>query len=137
MTARNPTRQAIWNKTGGRCAYCGLALAPDTQEYVTRVDGYQSFMEVDHVRPRRLGGADFFENMVPACQACNGTKGGKTLEEFRHLMAARKDGRPKITQEWREWLTRYGFEFPPLPTIEFWFEAQGIIVPDDRARATQ
>jgi 5-methylcytosine-specific restriction endonuclease McrA len=123
-----PTRQAVWNKTGGHCAYCGLALAPDTQQSVTRLYGYQSFMEVDHVHPRKLGGIDAFENYVPSCTACNTSKGGKTLEEFRHYMAAREEGRPKITQEWRDWLTKHGFEFPPLPTKEFWFEAQGIPV---------
>lgn len=36
----------------------------------------------DHLVPRSRGGAKISNNIVPACQACNGMKGASTKEEF-------------------------------------------------------
>lgn len=47
-------RQAIYNLTGGNCAYCGQELA------------FRD-MQVDHVVPLCHGGADEPFNMFPAC----------------------------------------------------------------------
>lgn len=48
--------------TSGPCVYCG---APPTH--------------VDHVRPLAHGGHEAEYNLVPACQRCNQSKGGKLL----------------------------------------------------------
>ena len=63
-------RQAIYNLTGGRCAYCGQELA------------FRD-MQVDHVVPLHLGGADEAFNMFPACRSCNHYKHTLTVEQFR------------------------------------------------------
>ena len=57
-------------KTLGRCAYCGQMLSLDT-------------MQVDHVIPIALGGADILPNMLAACVGCNKAKGALTVERFR------------------------------------------------------
>lgn len=51
---------------GGRCAYCGTSgpLVPD------------------HVVPLSRGGPRSPENVVPACLACNASKGARTLVEW-------------------------------------------------------
>lgn len=48
------------------CEYCG------SEENIT----------VDHVVPISKGGAHSIENIVPACQPCNSSKGAKPLEEW-------------------------------------------------------
>lgn len=114
------TRQAVWNKTGGHCYYCGLALTPDE---VDTIEGrYNSWMDADHLLPKAKGGLDTLENMVPACKACNCAKGLKTLEEYRQYVAIKKSGRPNLTRDIVDWLDAVGFQFPALPVHRFWFE---------------
>src|SRR5262249_13625207 len=56
----------VWQKTGGRCFYCGEpAEVPD------------------HVLAVSHGGADTVRNMVPACDSCNSRKGDRTVHWFR------------------------------------------------------
>lgn len=50
-----------------KCAYCGNHDTPMTQE---------------HVIPVINGGGYVVENIIPACQSCNSSKGGKSLEEW-------------------------------------------------------
>ena len=51
-------RLQVFNKYGGYCAYCGKKI-----EYKD--------MQVDHMVPLRLGGADDVKNYMPACRSCN------------------------------------------------------------------
>lgn len=37
---------------------------------------------IDHVVPLNLGGYDIFENIVPACKECNGSKHGMSIEQW-------------------------------------------------------
>lgn len=62
-------RRRIFNKTGGRCFYCGGLL------------GFDSF-HVDHFIPKKLRGKGG-DNLVPSCPDCNIMKCDKTIEEFR------------------------------------------------------
>lgn len=49
-------RMKVYQKCGGRCAYCGCEI-----EYKD--------MQIDHVKPLRIGGADEINNMLPACRS--------------------------------------------------------------------
>ena len=51
----------------GRCAYCGVSPNVLTQ---------------DHVVPVNRGGAHSIDNIVPACQPCNSSKGDKLFDEW-------------------------------------------------------
>jgi len=51
-------RRAVYDKMGGRCAYCGEQL------------NYED-MQVDHVVALRSKGEDDLANMLPACRSCN------------------------------------------------------------------
>lgn len=126
----NPTRQAVWDKSGGHCFYCGLKLTPDTQG---TIEGpYQSWMDVDHLTPKAQGGLNSIENMVPSCKACNSSKGHKKLEEYRHYVAIKRSGRPPMSVEMVNWLNENGFQFPALPIIKFWFEEQNLPLEESR-----
>lgn len=48
---------------GPGCAYCGAVGVA---------------IVLDHAVPRCLGGANDETNLVPACETCNGAKGGRT-----------------------------------------------------------
>lgn len=56
------------------CCYCGSRAA-----------------HLDHVHPLSRGGEDVESNIVPACAACNLSKGAKTLAEW---VASWKDPTP-------------------------------------------
>jgi len=72
-------RRAVWDLTGGRCAYCDAALKPDG------CDG-GSFV-VEHVVPVSSGGPDNLANYVPACGGCNtGKSNGHVLDFIRKRM---------------------------------------------------
>lgn len=64
-------RASVWDKSGGRCWYCGRQTNP-----------FRDF-HVDHAIPVVSGGSNDLDNLVPSCQPCNGAKGSLSLEEFR------------------------------------------------------
>lgn len=75
------TREAVYNKYDGHCAYCGKELAPK---------GWQ----LDHLIPyqrERFGRytedqIECFENYMPACRRCNLYKRAHSLEVFRRYI---------------------------------------------------
>lgn len=79
MAINKKIREAVYQKYGGRCAYCGRAIA------------YKD-MQVDHFRPLRVwneadGAADDISNLMPACRMCNHYKRANSLEVFRRYIA--------------------------------------------------
>lgn len=65
------TRMKIYNKCGGRCAYCGRHI--DYKE-----------MQVDHVvSVYWRNGTNEIENLLPACRMCNFYKSTFTIDGFR------------------------------------------------------
>lgn len=70
-------RLQVYNKYGGRCAYCGREI-----EYKD--------MQVDHIVPQRLcidkKVADQIENLNPSCRKCNHYKRARCIERYRELI---------------------------------------------------
>lgn len=100
-------RRAVYEKYGGRCAYCGKQI-----EY--------SEMQVDHLKPVRLGGVDTYENYMPTCRSCNHYKRANSLESWREMLE-------KIPEKLeKEYIYRVGLRFglvePKLKKIVFYFE---------------
>lgn len=62
---QNKLRSFIFNRSNGKCVYCG-AQATD----------------IDHVIPRANGGTNSTYNLVASCRACNEKKSNLTLKEF-------------------------------------------------------
>lgn len=62
------TRRSVMARDHYTCQYCG-AQPP------------RKNMTVDHILPRSRGGRTIWENVVAACQHCNGRKGSRTPEE--------------------------------------------------------
>ena len=71
-------RQAVYDKFNGHCAYCGKQI-----EYKD--------MQVDHITPKRRGGADDLSNYNPSCRRCNHYKRATSIERFRELLMTLHD----------------------------------------------
>lgn len=71
MAISKTKRRKVYDKYGGRCAYCGRKVA-------------YGDMQVDHIHPRSMGGDDGIDNLNPACRMCNERKGAMALDQFRN-----------------------------------------------------
>jgi len=103
-------RREVMAKFGGRCAYCGRSRAHT----------------VDHVRPLARGGAEWPDNLVPACSGCNNAKANMTLEEFREVLFRSRFNimpykKTAVSEAGRRWL-KVARRFAEGPTVVFWFE---------------
>lgn len=66
-------RVKVLFKYNCRCAYCGKKLALNS-------------MQVDHRYPKRFGGTDAFDNLMPSCRRCNHYKRANSIEVYRNLI---------------------------------------------------
>lgn len=102
-------RRIVYDKLGGRCAYCGCDLA------------YED-MQVDHFLPIRGGEErDKLDNMLPACRNCNHYKRGNTLEGWRHMLEATPETLARDCYTYRQ-AVRFGTVTPTPHKIIFYFE---------------
>jgi ATP adenylyltransferase len=72
-------RYEVLRRAGGRCELCG-------------VPHDERALEVDHIVPRKHGGADDVSNFQALCWKCNANKGARDSTDFRqyrHLHAQR------------------------------------------------
>lgn len=63
-------RAAVWDRSGGTCAYCGKQLHP-----------FRDFT-IDHMVPLALGGSNALDNLTAACRPCNASKSVRSVETF-------------------------------------------------------
>ena len=61
-------RQAVLTRDNHRCRACGFS------DDLT--------MEIDHVKPRSLGGSDDLDNLQALCSFCNNTKGNTEIDSL-------------------------------------------------------
>lgn len=111
-------RKKVYEKYGGRCAYCGCKL-----EYKN--------MQVDHIdavyRAKYEGRQvdNSIDNYMPACRQCNFYKGTSTIEEFRRKIVHLEEtvfNRFTVRLalkygilRFRRWGQTFYFEYPPIP----------------------
>lgn len=110
---------AVWQKTLGKCWYCGCEL----KTYEVRDQWHQDVRDrysIDHLTPKGQGGSGAIDNLVPCCRSCNSAKGGKSVEEYREFLQWKGIGRFKLSQIL--WLHSYGIELPEPTQIVFYFE---------------
>lgn len=100
------SRKKLYNKYGGRCAYCGIPLPRhgwhrDHKEPIIRYKGvrYSFSGRNGCVNPKNHNA----DNLVAACSGCNMDKGNMDLETWRGSL------------RWIGWQNG----------IIFWFEKQG------------
>lgn len=101
-------RKAVYQKYGGRCAYCGCEL-----EYKE--------MQVDHIYSvYRFNGEDEIENYMPACRMCNFYKSTFTPNEFRDRLQTMTE---RLDRDFIYRLAKkYGIVVEHKEPIRFYFE---------------
>lgn len=102
------TRELIYKKYNGHCAYCGCKL-----EYKD--------MQVDHVYPKYLGGQDNIDNLVPSCRQCNFYKSTNTIEQFRNNIETTLKRNLEKNFNYRM-LKKYGIVKEEPKKVIFYFE---------------
>lgn len=106
----NSIRIQVFNKTQGKCWYCGKNTVFGNQKNKSGNDVFC----VEHID--NYGGNDI-ENLVPSCFLCNKKKRNRTLEEFRLWLSA-----PEFSDEQVLYLHNHGIEIPSPNLITFYFE---------------
>ena len=115
MSFSKSVRQAVYEKYGGRCAYCGRKIE-------------HKDMQVDHFLPLRAwciedAGTDDISNLMPSCRMCNHYKRANSLEIFRRYIQ-------EIPRKLRQnYIYKVGVVYGNLieneKPIEFFFEKEG------------
>lgn len=114
-------RISVYDKCGGRCAYCGISITLKQ-------------MQVDHIKPlyRNDGvktlevwgverGTDNEENLLPSCARCNRWKSTYSLEMFRNIVQKSIERLERDTPNFR--LARdYGLLEVTNKEVIFYFE---------------
>ncbi len=81
----NQRVRRIWEKTGGRCHFCGDPVKLSRRGYSRA--GSDGSWEIDHVTQRAKGGQSGVENYLPACTRCNRLRWHRTGAQLRQVLA--------------------------------------------------
>jgi len=121
MALTKKQRNLVWNKSGGKCWYCGNGLL----DKGWHADHFEPLYRDCGVSGDLYPARDVIDNLVPSCVPCNLFKSVFTVEQFRYeieqqILRARKSSVNFRTAE------RFGLiEIKPT-TVIFWFEQQGL-----------
>ena len=101
-------RQLVYDKTNGRCAYCGSKIS-------------LSDFQIDHLSPFVHGGKCVLENLYAACRSCNHRKGTSDIESFRKQIEAFPSVLQRDNVTYRN-AVRFGVVTPTPHKVKFYFE---------------
>lgn len=134
MALTKKQRKQVWDKSGGKCWYCGIDLPEkgwhaDHVESVIRlstwVRGEGNSGKFVATGEMHRAHNDKIENMVPACAPCNLFKSTFGVEFFRQEIESQIERARKTSVNFRT-AERFGLiEAKPQP-VQFWFERQGL-----------
>ena len=80
------TRQKVWEKYHGHCAYCGKEIAIGEMPVAHAVPYAGEWYGRDREKVRQMiddNSINDFSNLMPACRSCNFYKGGWDIETMR------------------------------------------------------
>lgn len=118
-------RKAVWDKTGGRCWYCGKQTVTATPNAANRKSGDSNdWFTLDHIVPQIDGGDDSADNFLPCCMGCNRQKRSMSIDEYRSHIARKINNVPKFTDEQIEYLSLHGLNLPEVERHTFWGEME-------------
>lgn len=120
-TSNQKTRQRVYNKYGGRCAYCGHPI---------EIDKFQ----VDHIIPKiKITSHKFvylaseinhIDNYNPSCGSCNSSKSTFTIEQWRNELMLKKK---RIVRDSATFRILFRFKMVSISneSVKFYFETHG------------
>lgn len=118
-------RELIFNKYGGRCAYCGCVLTKgwhvDEVQPVRRHKEYDlqkhRWVNAGCAHPERFN----IDNQNPACASCNINKHSMSLEDFRAAIAGFMKHLNEVSTQYKI-AKRYGLVKEDIKPVVFYFE---------------
>lgn len=129
-------RDLVFNKYGGRCAYCGIELTKGwhvdeiepvrrSKEYIRDEKGNRIWDSIKRdyktksivLHPERFT----IENQMPSCPSCNINKHSGSLEEFRELIQGFMKHLNEINTQYKI-AKRYGLVKEEIKPVVFYFE---------------
>ncbi len=129
MALTKKQRKQVWDKSGGKCWYCGCDLPEkgwhaDHFEPVIREADFVAGKFIPNGKVLRPGN-DKLANIVPACAPCNLFKTTFDVEFFRQEIHAQIERARKSSVNFRT-AERFGLIEAKPQRVEFWFEQQGL-----------
>lgn len=108
-------RQKIWNKSQGKCWYCGCDLPKRWH--------IDHFLPIGRNPDKTLTNPEneHFDNLVPACPPCNIMKSSMDIEKFRWLISNFVTRLNRDISIYRH-AKRYGLIKETGKEVVFWFE---------------
>ena len=126
MAVSKKNREIIFNKYGGKCAYCGDPLRkgwhvdellPVHRKMKYNKDKTKFVHDGTYWNPERLN----IDNQMPSCPSCNINKHSMSLEEFRDLITGFMKHLNEINTQYKI-AKRYGLVSETIKPIVFYFE---------------
>ena len=125
--ATKKQRELIFNKYGGKCAYCGCELMRGW--HIDELKPIRRNKKWDRKKrawiydgtcrhPDRL----HIDNQMPACASCNINKHSMSLEEFRRLVGGFLTSLNRDSTQYKI-AKRYGFIEEVVKPVVFYFES--------------
>ena len=112
ITLTQSQRKKVYQKYEGCCAYCSHEIDP-------------SNFQVDHqIAKRKFSNqkdADFWDNLMPSCRACNIRKNTMSIEIFRAELSRDIEQLKRDSPKFRL-LLKYGLIELHQEPVEFYFE---------------
>jgi 5-methylcytosine-specific restriction endonuclease McrA len=119
-------RQKVFDKFGGKCAYCGCELVkgwhvdeilPCKRNMKYDKGKYNFIHDGTYQYPERL----HIDNQYPSCASCNINKHSMSLENFRNLISGFMKHLNEINTQYKI-AKRYGLIEETGKEIKFYFE---------------
>lgn len=119
-------REDIFNKYGGRCAYCGRELKAVKNMQVDHIFprhkkhwiGNEEMREYDANMPENI---DDIKNLNPSCRYCNVRKSAFSLEQFRSEIAKQVERANRYSANYRL-AKMYNLVIETGEEVKFYFE---------------
>lgn len=115
---RKQERELIYNKYGGRCAYCGYQLQKGW--HMDHLEPVKRYMRGGH-KERRNPNNDTVKNKMPSCPSCNINKHSMSLERFRKVIAGYVTSLQEYSVQYRM-AKKYGLVKETENPVKFYFE---------------
>lgn len=124
--AMKKNRDIIFNKFGGKCAYCGADLVKgwhiDHFHPIVRIASYdKDKMQWKQDGTCRNPENECIENYMPSCASCNIIKGSNTLERFRVVISEFINSLNLYSTQYK-FAKRYGLVTEEIKPVVFYFE---------------
>lgn len=124
--ASKKLREIVFQKYGGRCAYCGCELEKGWHvDHIQAKRRGESEEWIQHINKSRLKplikGEDTIENYNPSCAPCNIWKGTYSIEQFRSEIKLQMNRLNAYNSNYRN-AKRYGLITETEIEVKFYFE---------------